>query len=257
MTIRLFCWAMFFFISLNSCITKKQFDLLQATSENKSAEYDSPKAVSYRLEVGDFLFVKHNLPSWSNDMKSLGSSAISQGEVGRKFEEQYPVTEDGVVILPEVGAVPVVGKTIVEAQKTIRGVYQQTYKEIEVRVELAYFNFVVLGEVNKQGQFETMKRQLTILEAVGMAGGLTPLADRTKIQLVRRKGVVSKVYDFSLTDRSILESEIYFVRPNDVITVDRMKESFQNMGSSPWFSNVQLTLSIMSSLLVFVLLFQK
>jgi polysaccharide export outer membrane protein len=65
--------------------------------------------------------------------------------------------------------------------------------------------------------------QITVLEALAMAGGPNEFADKTHVQLMRQsdRGVQALYLDMSGTD--VLSSEYYYLLPNDVIYVPTLR----------------------------------
>jgi polysaccharide export outer membrane protein len=60
---------------------------------------------------------------------------------------------------------------------------------------------------------------MTIFEALAMAGDLSDYGNRQRVQLIRPSPYGPVVKEFTLSDRSILNSEYYYVMPNDIIYV--------------------------------------
>jgi len=57
----------------------------------------------------------------------------------------------------------------------------------------------VIGEVNKPGEF-AMARPINVLQALAMAGGLTPYAERDSIRVLRGAGEQQQALPFNYTD---------------------------------------------------------
>ena len=68
-----------------------------------------------------------------------------------------------------------------------------------------------------------------------------------EIRIVRQTLEGSEVREFDLTDREIIDTEYYYVLPNDVVYVKPMKGRFWGMQTFPWtviFSSITTTISI-------------
>jgi len=62
-----------------------------------------------------------------------------------------------------------------------------------------------------------------------MASDLSVYSDRQKVQLIRPSPYGPVIKELSLTDRSILSSELYYVMPNDIIyAVPSQGRAFQS-----------------------------
>jgi len=75
----------------------------------------------------------------------------------------------------------------------------------------------------RPGKFAVMQNRMTVLEALATAGELRPEANRRRVQLIRQYPGGSRVVTLDLTDRKLLESPYYFIRPNDVLYVAPMR----------------------------------
>jgi polysaccharide export outer membrane protein len=79
----------------------------------------------------------------------------------------------------------------------------------------------VLGQVQKPGSYEIQgTEEVTLLQAIGLAGGYTRISDPTKITVKRREGEGEKIFRFNGKKMARDDSDAAFVvRPGDVITV--------------------------------------
>ena len=77
------------------------------------------------------------------------------------------------------------------------------------------FEITLLGEVNRPGTFTVFKQNITIFEALGLAGDLTDYANRKKITIIRG----NKTIPVNLTEKNILHLQEYYLNPNDVVYV--------------------------------------
>jgi protein involved in polysaccharide export with SLBB domain len=123
----------------------------------------------------------------------------------------FEVNDQGVVALPLIGPVQVAGKTINETETIITQRYGKDYlvnPRVTVEV-LNYRPFYILGEVQKPGSYPYVGG-LTVLNAVALAGGYTPRADRGDIK-------VRRAANPSAGEQAATESSV--VLPGDVVRV--------------------------------------
>jgi len=98
----------------------------------------------------------------------------------------FDVNDQGLVALPLIGQVKVGGLTITEAQELITQRYGKDYlvnPRVNVEV-LNYRPFFILGEVKNPGSYPYVNG-MTVLNAVALAGGYTPRANRNNITVKR------------------------------------------------------------------------
>lgn len=106
---------------------------------------------------------------------------------------EMEISSEGNITLPLVGKIAVAGKTIIEAERTIRDLLAEDYLvSPEVVIEVLQYkqhSVVVLGQVRKPGTypFPQGTTQLTLLQAISLAGGFSDVANTKKIQVMRNK----------------------------------------------------------------------
>ena len=84
--------------------------------------------------------------------------------------------------------------------------------------------FTKPGEVNSPGVQTISGDRITLLEALTMAGDLTPSGKRDNILVIREDGDQRKTYTVDLTSgEKVLESPCYYLKQNDVIYVQPNK----------------------------------
>lgn len=135
------------------------------------------------------------------------------------------ISRSGMIDFPLVGAVRVAGKSPQAAAATIRQLLSKGYlvnPQVNVTVrEFFKLRFTILGEVQKPGAYELPDQSgIGLLEAIGMAGGYTRIAEPAKITLKRiingRESVVRLNAKRMAREQGGGTVEI---RPGDVITV--------------------------------------
>jgi len=123
----------------------------------------------------------------------------------------YQVDANGQVSLPLIGAVPARGLTTTALAGAIAARLRQNFiRDPSVAVEIeTYRPFFILGEVTYPGQYPYVA-QMTVENAIAIAGGFTPRATKSSVTVTRKvQGVPAK---FALPLN-------YPVRPGDTITV--------------------------------------
>jgi protein involved in polysaccharide export with SLBB domain len=132
---------------------------------------------------------------------------------------------DGTAIFPLIGSVALRGKTIPQATQLLRERYMAGYlvnPQVSLMIQTyAKRSFTVLGQVQKPGPYEIVGDEaISLLQAVGMAGGYTRIADPGNITVRRTEGGQDQVMHFN--GRRIAKgdpSPDLVVKSGDVITV--------------------------------------
>ena len=136
------------------------------------------------------------------------------------------VSGDGSAIFPLIGAVPVAGRTIAQATEQIKARYRDgylVYPQVSLTVRTyAQKLFTVLGQVQKPGSYDMKgSDEITLLQAIGMAGGYTKIANPGRVTVKRQQedgGERVIKLDAKRMARGD-DSASFYVKPGDVITV--------------------------------------
>ncbi len=232
---------------VTSCIPSKRLLYLQDHKADVDLKYDvrAPKS----LKVKDFEY--HLRP---DDRISVKVFSLTQ----EKFnffgspELELLVDKGGSVELPVIGALKVGGLTLVETGQLIESKTTDYLKNPFVTVRLLNFTFTVLGEVVHQGNYINAEPKLTILEAIGKAGGMTDFADRSLVRIIRHEKGTAQIFYVNVQEDNLILSDNYYIRPNDVIVVNPIKAKTTKQYQMP---NISLAVSILSALgVLFVLI---
>ncbi|MBE9484735.1 MAG: SLBB domain-containing protein, partial [Bacteroidetes bacterium] len=126
----------------------------------------------------------------------------------------------------QLGELSVAGKTVLEVQNDLQERIQAYIKNTSVYVKLVGKSITVIGEVMDPGMHLVNKYQLTIFEAIAIAGDLTDWGNRRNVKLFRKTDAGTEVVSLDLTDPALLYSEYYYIFPNDVIYVQPASKVF-------------------------------
>lgn len=116
--------------------------------------------------------------------------------------QEVVVRPDGVISFPLVGDVPAAGRTVEELRADITKRLTKFIPNAQVSVgitKLLGYKIYVLGRVNKPGEF-LVGHYTDVLQALSLAGGLTPFAAENDIKVMRRRNGEQVVYPFRYGD---------------------------------------------------------
>ncbi|MDL2322932.1 polysaccharide biosynthesis/export family protein [Bacteroidales bacterium OttesenSCG-928-A17] len=233
----------------SSCLTSRQKNLLREPG-GSIPSYPQVEAIGeYTIKPGDELSVQISVPSEES----------KTGRVFRLFSAQntsnnvsklstLAVTPSGTIYFPYIGDIYVMGKTTLEIQTEIEKILnQELFVEEEsciVHVRLANRSFSVIGQ-SRSGNYSIAKEQLTIYQALSQSGDIAAYGDRSKVKIIRQTedGVETRVFD--LRSQDIVNSEYYYVQPNDVIYVQPLGRQFLGLNT---FGSVFSIISTVASL---------
>lgn len=135
----------------------------------------------------------------------------------------YIVNDSGMVNIPVIGKVKVVGYTLTEIQTILEKIVREQVSDATIVVKLISYRVTILGEVRSPGMHYMFNERFTLLEALGMAGDLSEYGNRKNIKLMRPKEGGMEIVHLDLTDEDLLKSSYFYLKPNDVVYVAPMK----------------------------------
>ena len=149
----------------------------------------------------------------------------------------YRVFEDGMVEFPFLEPVKLEGLTLEEAEQLVTEKMRSFVSDIQVRLALSTNTFCVIGAAGR-GYFPIYKERLTIFQALALSGGISEGGDYSKVKIIRETDEGTKIISFDIRSKSIIDSEFYYVYPNDIIYVDVSKKKFWAINSYAGFLGV-------------------
>jgi polysaccharide export outer membrane protein len=234
--------------SLVSCTQYKDMVLLQSGKDGNTTTFNAvPPA--YKIQKRDVLYIQvlslnQEVTQVINSTNTTNTPQLSND--ASMFIYGYNVSDSGYVELPIIGKINVFDKTIEEAKMEIGKQASVFLKDATIIVKLISFKFSVLGEVKIPGVYQNFNNQLTVLEAIGKAGDITPYGNRHKILVVRPGTEGTKTFRLDITKVEILNSEGFFLLPNDIIYVEPVKSYNFKVN----IQNVSLLLTGISTLIL-------
>ncbi len=147
--------------------------------EPSSAAADSEP---YLLSPGDVL----NISVWRED----------------QLQRELVVLPDGTISFPLAGRVEVSRKTTEQVEQILAIRLKKYIPDAAVSVSVVTasgYRIYVVGAVNKPGEFQ-VPRRITVMQALSLAGGLTPFAGEDSIRIIRRENDQTIAIPFAYSD---------------------------------------------------------
>jgi polysaccharide export outer membrane protein len=137
--------------------------------------------------------------------------------------KQLIVRPDGKITYPLIGEVQAAGRTVKQLQEEILKRLEKYVTDAHVTVILLKaqnYKVYVTGKVNKPGEF-VIGKPVNVMQAISMAGGLTPFASPGSVMVLRSVGGKEEVYPFNykeVAQGQFLEQNRTLL-PGDVVVV--------------------------------------
>ncbi len=221
-----------------SCTSQKELMYLSNLDTTAQQQFFPMERPDYRIQYQDILYVNiFTMNKEQNDLLNPGSQSSSSTtfrEESNIYVFGYTVSDSGTISLPILGQVKVYGLTIDEVHNAIHDKANEYLKDANINVKLLSFKFTVIGEVNRPGTYKNYNNQLTVLDAIGMAGDISDYGNRKHVLVVRPTKDGTRTHRINLQDKELLQSEGYFLLPNDIVIVEPIK-------SKPFQLNIPTT----------------
>lgn len=210
-------------VLFGSCTSKKQLVYLQDLNKESSEDFVLSQPKEYKIQNRDILYIKFITLDQNTNMlfnaNSGGQTNLFRDE-SSIYIDGYAVSDSGYIDLPVIKKVKIEGLTLQEAHRLIQQKAENFLKEPTVIVKLISFKFTVLGEVSRPGVFKNFNNQLTVFEAIAMAGDISNQGDRENVLVIRPKENGTQTFRLNLKNKNILSSEAYYLLPNDIVYVE-------------------------------------
>lgn len=211
-----------------ACVPQKKLKYVQdeTTSEIKSG-YNHIRPIK-RIQPFDNLYIKV-LSIEAETARIFSNEPVTNGANLDVNLISYTVNEKGMIDFPFVGEIDVNNLTLKQAKEKIEAALSEYLSNTSITIKFVNSNITVLGEVRLQGEFPYFKEQINVFQAIGFAGGMTDYGDKSKITLIREYGDTIKYHLLDLTDKKVIESEFFYLQPNDIVIVEPIPTKFRNL----------------------------
>lgn len=230
-------------IALSSCYPIRRVGLLQ--DREGLPEYEKGEYEQYYLQKNDELELRviSLNPETAMLFQQRASSYLSNGS----SSFTYRIYEDGTIDVPFISKVYVAGLTLQQAEQKLEQELSEFADDIMVKLALSTGTFCVIGDAGR-GYFPIYKDRLTIYQALALCGGISSSADYGHVKILRRSDEGTKIIEFDIRPTSLVDSDFYYVYPNDVIYFDFSKRRFWAIDSySGFLSVISSSLSMLVS----------
>ena len=248
------------FLGISSCANYKEVPYFQ-----NSAEFDGTKgAMLYDMTIKPkdqlTIFVTSTPAEAAEifkirrpaeiDIKNVKNGGIPLTSYGSHY--YYLVENDGTIEFPMVGKINLVGKTIEQANQTIKEMIAPYFtKDVSYQVNtyIRNYDISVLGEVKNPNTFNIGRNKCTVLEALAMAGDMTIYGKRDNVKILRElPDGTYEVHELDMRDANILNSPYYYLQQRDIVYVEPNEAMAQNakMGQTRqlWVRGASITISL-------------
>ena len=236
----------------SSCVSKKDILYLQDIQN-----YNNSKVISFQNTLQENDILKIDVTSLEMKASLPYNKVLSQTAVSNSLDlillNGYLVSNNKTINFPILGEISVEGKTIKALEDDLKTRLESGGHLIKPNVTIRLLNakVTILGEVNNPGTYTFTEKNISLLQALGLAKDLTIDGNRKDITLIRQTYGQRKIIKLDLTSASFFDDYYQNIQPNDVIIVNPNSKKVTSAGL---IGNISTVLSIASILLSTIIL---
>ncbi len=238
----------FYFISCNTQKTLPYY-LQDVTDSSGKGDVKIPEL---RIQKNDQLSIqifslstKPELSDAIYNQPTVGAGAGAQSESSRG----YFVDLNGNIEHHRLGVIHAEGLTKRELAVEIKKRLTQPVELLTdptVIIRFLNFTITVLGQVGNEGPIKIPGERVTILEAVGLAGGVTDYGKKNNLRIVREQDGKREIGFIDLSSKDIFESPYYHLMQNDVLIVEPTKQKLQDADQARIASKISFAFTLVT-----------
>ena len=258
------CFAIVALLFFFSCVHYKDVPYFQNASEFDGSQSKHLYDMTIKPKDQLTIFVTSTPPEAAGlfsvnrpttiDITTIKNGGIPLNNYGSS--SYYLIENDSTIEFPLVGKIKLVGKTIEQANQTIKELispYFANEVSYQVNTYIRNYDISVLGEVKTPNTFNIGRNKCTVLEALAMAGDMTIYGKRDNVKILRElPDGTYEVHALDMRDANILNSPYYYLQQRDIVYVEPNEVMVQNskIGQTTqlWVRGVSITISLGSLL---------
>ncbi len=202
---------------MSSCGSKRDVVYFQDASNFETIVDEYSFVPKFKIDDELSIFVSTLNPEASapfNLFRGAQEGGITPQQV------DYLIDKDGEIDFPVIGKIKIVGLSPDEVRSMLRERLKDYLVDPIINIRLKNFTVTVLGEVSRPGTYPVNGEQITVLEALGLAGDLTIKGQRNNVLVIRDFDGTLVYTRIDLTSKKSFKSPVYYLTQNDVVYVE-------------------------------------
>jgi polysaccharide export outer membrane protein len=175
------------------------------------------------------------------------TSATANGASGSQIQSSgFLVDADGFIQYPIIGNIKVKGMTTMQLKEYISKALNDKKLLVDFVVSVRQLNFKVsvLGEVARPTVINVANEQITLLEALGLAGDITLYGRKDHVMIIRQENDKKTIAHVDLNSNQLFTSPYYYLKSKDVVYVETGKSRI--FGTSSTSQILPIVLGVLS-----------
>ena len=215
-----------------SCSTTKRlpYYLENVTDSTVKREVNIPEL---RIQKGDLLSIQISSLSTEPKADMIFNQAVAAGSTGGGTNQGggFLVDANGNIEHHRLGIFHAEGLTKTQLAAEIKKRLTEPVellKDPTVVIRFSSIKVTMLGQVGKEGTVIVPGESLTILEAVGLAGGIPDYGKRNNLKVLREIDGKREIGIVDLSSKELFDSPYYHLMQNDVVIVEQTNRKLKD-----------------------------
>ncbi|MCC8358442.1 polysaccharide biosynthesis/export family protein [Salinimicrobium sediminilitoris] len=241
-----------------SCVSRKRIAYFQGLETVQKQQIDAAEK-NIQVQPGDMLSIIVSAPELQaaqpfNNFRPTPGLGQGSGGGGNQEPLTYLVNDNGTINFPTLGKMKVTGMTGKELEEKLEEQLTSYLQDPVVTVRVENFQISILGEVGNPGTFTIENDDISLPQALGLAGDITLSGKRKEVLVTRDVNGERKYAYLDLTDANVMNSPFYYLQQNDVVYVEPVGSKIQ---STSYLNTAASYLSVVSVITSLILIFTR
>ena len=171
--------------------------------------------------------------------------------------QSYLVDPQGDILFPVLGKIHLGGMNKSQAILALTEKLKPYLADPVITINFLNYKISILGEVNRPGQYAINNERVTILDALALAGDMTPYGKRNTVLIARETNGQMEFQRLDLNSTDIFTSPYYYLQQNDVVYVEPNKVRAVSSQNISLYLGMVTTLASLATVIVSVVSLQK
>jgi polysaccharide export outer membrane protein len=201
-----------------------------------------------RIQKNDQLLIRVYSNSTQREISDIPyNQPVESNTAAQGASIGFLVDVNGNIEYPRIGVIHVEGMTKEELTDLIKEKFSQELNDPIVVIRFLNYKITVIGEVGSPSVINVPGEKITILEAVGMAGGITDFGIKERVRVLREVEGKRELGEIDLTSKSMFDSPYYNLAQNDIILVDPTKRKESLADQTLVLQRISFALSLITA----------
>ena len=211
-------------LAMSSCTVNKDI-MFQTPKDYAFDPIPAVDSIEYQISPDDRVQFSLFTNNGYKLIDVIGQQSASGGgganaQSNRQFGLNYLIERDGLVKLPTLGRINLEGLSIIQAEKKLEELYSAYYKDPFVQLSVTNNRVIVSTGSGGTALIIPIENNMTVVEVLARAGGITSRGNASKIKVIRNVGSNKEVYELDLSKIGGIYEGDLIVQANDIVYVE-------------------------------------